>query len=125
MDENRSSGIQHTIVSQTKAVKRRYPNPMANINTQENSIRKMVLPISRSVSQNYKKSGSDFGDEIDMDEMRKMPKNKNVKAPIIRSRGNVDVNEALSLQTETNNLLKHLISQQNKQIGLLTQLLDK
>lgn len=84
-----------------------------------------MLPNNRSVSQNYKKSGIDFEDEIDMDEMNEKPENKNVKAPIIRSRGNVDVNEALLLQTETNNLLKHLISQQNKQIGLLTQLLHK
>lgn len=51
------------------------------------------------------------------------PKKCNVKMPILPPRANIS--QAMMLQTETNNLLKHIISQNNKQIQLLTELLNK
>lgn len=53
--------------------------------------------------------------------MKKKPKNCNFKHPLPPARN--DVNQALTLQTETNNLLKHIISQNNKQIQLLDMML--
>lgn len=50
------------------------------------------------------------------------PKKSNIKYPVLPPRASV--NQAMTLQIETNNLLKHIISQNNKQIQLLNELVE-
>lgn len=76
--------------------------------------------MNRSASKNNKSSGkSDIVEDMNQKKSTKC----NVKVPILPPRANI--NQALTLQNQTNNLLKHIISQNNKQIQLLTQLLEK
>ena len=62
----------------------------------------------------------DDGIEKNPSTTKKKPKKSNVMLPI-----SPHVSQAMQLQTETNNLLKHIISQNNKQIILLTKLVEK
>lgn len=55
--------------------------------------------------------------EIDGTMEQLKPKKSNIKFPVLPPRANV--NQAMTLQIEANNLLKHIISQNNKQIQLL------
>lgn len=58
--------------------------------------------------------------EIDGTMEQLKPRRSNVKYPVLPPRANV--NQAITLQIEANNLLKHIISQNNKQIQLLNEL---
>lgn len=84
-----------------------------------------ILQITRDqnkavVRQAYVEEGDLIQEKI---EWGNKPKKCNIKVPILSPQANVS--QAMMLQTETNNLLKHIISQNNKQINLLTKLLEK
>lgn len=87
-----------------------------------NQMKNLHLNVS-STNQSATITNKVAKSSIEEDMEKTKPKKNNIKYPILPPRASV--NQAMTLQTETNNLLKHIISQNNKQIQLLTKLLEK
>lgn len=106
-----------------------YPNSVVTQPTNANRNQNVLSPVNRSVTGKARglNESKKYDNEASIDDEpamnKKKPKNCNVKVPILPT--HVNFNQAMTLQTEANNLLKHIISQNNKQIQLLTQLLKK
>lgn len=107
----------------------KHQNRLVKSQTQTNSDQNILISMNRSVS-NIERCSIESGKNAAEKELtmnpaneKKKPRNVNIKLPVLPPRDNV--NAAMMLQTETNNLLKHIISQNNKHIQLLTKLLEK
>lgn len=102
-----------------------YPNPMAK-EPKKSDHNRNVLTTSNS-ALGKRKTESAAGDKRDIEEESEVqePPNKKPNNFIIKVPPQVNINQAIVLQTQTNNLLKHMILQNNKQIELLNRLLEK
>lgn len=106
---------------------RLHPNPMTK-EPKKSDHNQNVLTTSNS-AVGKRKTESTAGDKRDIEGETEAqePPNKKQKSNnfIIKNPPHVNINQAIVLQTQTNNLLRHMISQNDKQIELLNRLLEK
>lgn len=107
---------QTLFVDHAKTLKR--SNENSNIHTRTQS--KFQRDATSVIPSNHFGSEEDFPES---DEHFKRPRKVKMKESLPSPR--THVNQALTLQTETNNLLKHIVSQNDKMIQLMEDYLKK
>lgn len=100
-------------------------NPMANEPKKSDHNQNLLTTSNSAVGKRKKESTAGDKRDIEDETEAQEPPNKKPNSRIIKVPPHVNVNQAIILQTQTNNLLKHMISQNDKQIELLNRLLEK